>query len=176
MRSLFILFSVLPILAFGQPESYVPSEPCTAECNFENYYELKEIEIPVYIGDPENMTVRRDVYQMDLGNGKIERVVVVLDLIHVDAYEMRTYRKMTLIKEGGFKEERAILCPEEITSVILNQIQSALINEDFLPVGYEPFEEFKLELKNALSAYQLANGLPIGHLDFETLEFLGVDF
>ncbi len=176
MRSLIILLLILPVLAFGQVESYVPSEPCTAECKFENYYEPKEIEIPVYTGSPENMTVRRDVYQIDLGNGKKERVVVVLDLIHVDAYEMRTYRKMSLVKEGGFKEERTILCPEEITPVILKQIQSVLIKEDFLPVGYEPFEEFKLELKNALNAYQLANGLPIGHLDFETLDFLEVDY
>ncbi len=176
MRSLIILFSILPILAFGQVESYVPTEPCMAECKFENFYQLKEIEVPVYTGDPENMTVRRDVYQMDLGNGKLERVVVVLDLIHVDAYEMRTYRKMSLVKEGGFSEKREILCPEEITPLILKQIQSVLIKEDYLPVGYEPFEEFKLELKNALSAYQLANGLPIGHLDFETLDFLEVDY
>jgi len=176
MRSLIFLFSILPILAFSQLETYVPTEPCVAECKFENFYELKEIEIPIYTGDPEDMSVRRDVYQMDLGNGKKERVVVVLDLIHVDAYEMRTYRKMSLVKEGGFSEKREILCPEEITPAILNQIQKELIKKDFLPVGYEPFEEYKLELKNALNAYQLANGLPIGYLDFETLDFLEVEY
>ena len=175
MRMISIFLLLFPIVGFSQTVENIPQAVCTEECEFDAFYKVKEIEVPIYIGDENDMTVKRDIYYINLENGVQKRIAVVLDLYQTESYEMKTFRKREMIRASGENEEREVLCPEKVTPAILNQIQNKLLEEDFLPQGYEPMDELKLELKNALIQYQRTKGLPIGHLDFETLEHLNVE-
>ena len=175
MRFLSIIIFLFPIFGFGQTSKSVQPVVCTEECEFEAVYEVKEIEVPIYTGKEDDLTVKRDIYHINLEGGETKRIAVVLDLYKTESYKMTKFRKRVQLRSDGFKETREVLCPEKVTANLLKQIQLKLLKEDFLPKGYEPLDDFKLEVKNALVQYQRAKGLPIGHLDFETLEFMEVD-
>ena len=85
-----------------------------------------------------------------------------------------TITKRTLVKKGGFTEWREVLCPNEVTSYTIRQVQTALKAQ-----GYEPGPLDNIlgaQTKAALTKFQKDNGLPMGNLDLETLRKLGIQY
>ena len=67
-----------------------------------------------------------------------------------------------------------VLCPEQISKSVINQISQALST-----AGYDvsaKTKKFTPELKTALRAYQEKNDLPLGNMDMETMAHLGVKY
>ena len=72
-----------------------------------------------------------------------------------------------------------IVCPKDITNTFLEDVTAALKKKGFAvgkvlsPEGDKPYR-LDNATKNALMQYQKLNGLPIGQLDFKTLQSLNV--
>ena len=88
--------------------------------------------------------------------------------------EYETITKKTLVKKGGFTEWREVLCPNEVTSYTIRQVQEALKDRGYQPGPLDNI--LGAQTKAALTKFQKDNGLPIGNLDLETLRKLGIQF
>ena len=91
-----------------------------------------------------------------------------------------TYHAAVKERLGGFTEWREIVCAKDITPQLLDQIAAALSTEGFTSTGV-PFDigepsKVSSDLKKALVKYQRENTLPIGQLDIQTLDALGVEY
>lgn len=78
------------------------------------------------------------------------------------------------VKNGGFTEWKEVLCPADITSYTIRQIQNALAAK-----GYDPGPIDNVlgsKTKSALTQFQRDNNLPVGQLDLQTLAALGIQF
>ena len=76
--------------------------------------------------------------------------------------------------EEKWTEWREVVCGNNITKGLIKNIQNALREK-----GYDPGEEnksFNAETKAALKIFQEDNRLPVGQLDFETLDSLGIRY
>ena len=93
-------------------------------------------------------------------------------------YEMKEIKQETLTKKGGYTEWKEVLCENQIDESIYQQIKLGLINNDFLEaeVANELPSGFGTQMKSSLTQFQRANGLPVGQLDLETLDILGVEY
>lgn len=104
----------------------------------------------------------------------VKRIIIQpqnIDTISISAtYD--TIQRRELIKAGGFTEWYEVLCEDEIDE----RLNSRLCQELSLR-GYHPDSEAEYpngQTKEALIKFQKDNGLPIGQMDFETLEALGL--
>jgi hypothetical protein len=88
--------------------------------------------------------------------------------------ETRTVTKIILVKPGGFTEWREVVCSGDVTSALVRQVQAALISKgyDVGPAGTD--NVLGTDTKAALVKFQKDNSLPVGNLDFETLNALGI--
>ncbi|MBK8555739.1 MAG: peptidoglycan-binding protein [Lewinellaceae bacterium] len=86
--------------------------------------------------------------------------------------EFITVAKRVLVRQGGFSEWREVLCNEKITGYTLKQIQAALKAR-----GYDPgpaSTQMGTKTRDSCGSFRLDNDLPVGNLDFETLNALGI--
>lgn len=81
--------------------------------------------------------------------------------------------KKNLVSKGGFTEWREVVCANELSSKFYENITSALIENGFQlnPLNNSASQEFKA----ALIKYQENNYLPVGQIDFETLQSLNIE-
>lgn len=95
----------------------------------------------------------------------------LVDTIAVSAtYD--TIRRRTLVKAGGFTKWVEVLCEDDIDERLYSRLSQELSLR-----GYETGSEAEYpnpKTKAALIKFQKDNGLPIGQMDFETLEALGL--
>ena len=86
----------------------------------------------------------------------------------------KTITKRVLVKEGEYSDWREILCDENVNSNTYRQIQQALYDDgyDIGPTGVDGV--FGAHTRAALLQYQRDNNLPVGNLNIETLNKLGV--
>lgn len=86
--------------------------------------------------------------------------------------EYATVTKTVLVSKGGYTEWREVLCEADLTTERITSIQRAL-----KAAGYDPGpidNIFGSQTRAALTKYQRDNGLPVGRLDKQTLNALGV--
>ncbi len=86
--------------------------------------------------------------------------------------QYNTVTKRNLVKAGGFTEWREVVCESDITPALYRRVQAAL-NERGYNVGTVD-GVIGAATKAALVKFQRDNNLPIGQLDYETLNALGV--
>ena len=97
-----------------------------------------------------------------------------------EAYDRRveipaTYKTIMariLVKKGGFQGWKEVLCEQDVTTNRITQIQNALKRE-----GYDPGpvdNTLGPKTKEALIKFQQDKGLPVGNLNMETMNALGV--
>lgn len=98
-----------------------------------------------------------------------ENYTVVVDTSATDQYEV-FYR--TEVVKGSPEEWIEVVCQEKITKDLISQLQSALFAMDLYVGSTNGVMDNRL--MDALAKYQSLNQLPIGHLDFETLDSLGI--
>ncbi len=85
-------------------------------------------------------------------------------------YKTVTYKK--LVRKGGFTEWKEVMCGEKVNEATVRQVQEALRTK-----GYNPGPSDNVlgaQTKAALVKYQKDNGLPMGSLDRQTLNSLGL--
>ncbi len=86
--------------------------------------------------------------------------------------EYKTISKRQLVKAGGFNEWREVVCADDITTNLVQRVQSALNSRGY-DVG--PADGVNgAKTKSALARFQKDNGLPVGNFNFETLRALGI--
>lgn len=105
--------------------------------------------------------------------GLTKTITVVTDTSKTEDYEYRNIEKVTKIEGEGGTEWRAVVCENEISSSLIRKIQLELKRRDYY-IG-ELSSVFDPKTKSALVALQRKENLPIGNLDFDTLDFLGVE-
>ena len=88
--------------------------------------------------------------------------------------EYTTFEKKTLLKAGGYTVWKEVLCENQINSNTIFAIQRALKNRNY-DVGTVD-QVLGAQTKAALTQFQRDNGLPIGQLDIETLDQLGIRY
>jgi len=84
----------------------------------------------------------------------------------------KTVMKKVLVKKGGYMIWKEILCDQDVTESKINQIQQALARE-----GYDPGtidNQMGEKTKESIIKFQRDKGLPVGNLNIETLQALGV--
>jgi len=87
-----------------------------------------------------------------------------------DSYIMNVityYREV--VKPGGYTEWLEVLCDNRINEDFYSDVRLALIGK-----GFDCESADQKVVKGALMIFQKNNGLPIGQLDIETLDALGV--
>jgi len=81
-----------------------------------------------------------------------------------------------MVKEGGYTEWREVICEKDISRSLVTKIHSTLFDLQY-EVGPMPENgRFNSVLKSALVKFQKENGFPVGQLDMDTLEGLGVEY
>lgn len=87
--------------------------------------------------------------------------------------EYATVVKKTLIK-GGYTVWKEVLCENQVNGNVILSIQSALKNRNY-DIGNLD-QTFGPRTKAALTQFQKDEGLPVGQLDLDTLNLLGVEY
>ena len=105
---------------------------------------------------------------------KIKRLKILTDTTQSKNYELKLIETEIHKEKGGFTEWKEVLCPEYATSEIITAIQNALTKEDFYDGTITGIMD--QNTKSSLVDFQKFNYLPIGNLDLESLEVLGVEY
>lgn len=91
------------------------------------------------------------------------------DLSVTGEFEIINYTEERLIEKRGYTEWQEIVCRNEITPDLIQDIRNVLgMPED------EPTNTLSTALRTELVQYQKKNGLPVGHLDLTTLQHMGI--
>ncbi len=178
---------------------------CYAKCLVPDEYEEYEKTFPIYEGDlPDTVDLVDYEYEISPSIERWEKrkadrnclsadpndclvwclinipaKVEVIENIVVDTFACRDfilveYNGRRLIKEGGFTEWREVVCEKDIDSSLILDIHDALFEDGYDPG--RPSDKLNSSIKAALSQFQKDFNLPIGQLDLETLDALGVEY
>ncbi len=103
---------------------------------------------------------------------KLEKYVVT-DTSQLKEFEMKTYDDSENYTYADSYEWREVVCEPQINESLLNKICNSLIVENYMAADEC---DNKNRIKSAIRAYQTEKLLPVGGLNIETLNHLGVDF
>lgn len=98
--------------------------------------------------------------------------VVVRDTAQTKDYVWEDFSTKTLVERRNEVKLCEVLCGERVTADVVLQLRKALRSN-----GYETTEsgnQLDTGLKDQVQRYQFDQGLPIGGLNFETLDSLGI--
>ncbi len=104
----------------------------------------------------------------------IEREVMVKPATTMEVEvpaEYKIVEERTLLEEGGEKLWITVLCPSKIDDIVISQLQLALKSRDYYKG--EINGQLNEATRAALKTYQQHKTLPVGQLDYKTLEHLG---
>jgi len=160
---------------------------CYAKCLIEVSIEAEDphteqASYTIYVGekDVRTRTVYHPVRVDGFGNVKeqlpIEVPRKIRKIAQEDLQEVQYetfYEGREESSERAFTEWREIVCGGEISSRLVQQVADQLSNNGFQVNGVH--EVMSSDVKAAMIEYQRVKGLPIGQLDFQTLESLGID-
>jgi len=188
-----LIFMITQLIA--QPGDFPTNrEPgkCYAKCQILDVYEEQEETFRIYTKtrdkkielDSVYFTINEDGDWIYVGfenelttdqienEDELERIVFLTDRTETNDYVEETISYKRLIKKGGI-EWREVLCAEKINSRIFMDVQKALVDKGYLKTA-KPIVVFTHDVKIAVRAYQRDHNLPLGQLDIETLNSLGI--
>jgi len=99
--------------------------------------------------------------------------VISIDSTTTALQQVVTLEKRELIEAGGYTEWKEIICQNKVNAKLVNTLRNGLLVK-----GYEPGlgELDDKQFRDALTKFQKDNHLPLGQLDLESLQALGVDY
>lgn len=103
-----------------------------------------------------------------------EEYYEVLDTSIIKEFEIKKITNKKLVKAGGNTEWREVVCDSDLTRRLILNIQQTLIDNGYGLGPHGATGSVNDATKSALLKYQRDNALPVGQLDLETLEKLGV--
>lgn len=104
-----------------------------------------------------------------------EELVILSDTTQSNNFTWRTIEYDIKTIPRGTKEWKPILCESTYTMQFLFDLQNALRESGHYTRKLN-VEKMDNKIKSALSKYQIENKLPEGHLDYETLNHLGIAY
>lgn len=108
---------------------------------------------------------------------KTVTLITVLDISLTDEYEVQRYPVKSCRYHKASLEWREVFCDSQVDDYIVREIQQALENLGYLRFGqYYDDNILSPEAKDALVRFQKDFALPIGNLDFETLDALEIRY
>lgn len=105
---------------------------------------------------------------------EVETYKILVDTTQSTNFKMTAVNQEKLVSKGGYTEWKEVLCENQITNNLASKIQNSLKDQKFYDAAIT--SSFDTKTKAALREYQRANNLPIGQLDLETLDALGINF
>ncbi len=100
-------------------------------------------------------------------------IKVLKDTTQVNNYEIWRTARITY-KRNAFTKWREVICNQAITISIINEVQSILRKFGYFKGGNTNNPVLDIEAKKSLVRFQKENYLPVGQLDVETLNLLGI--
>lgn len=88
----------------------------------------------------------------------------------------KTITRRVLDKQGEYSDWREVLCGNKFTSSVNRQIQQALLDKGYDIGSYGVDDIIGKDTRAALMQFQRDKGLPVGNLNLETLDALGVKY
>lgn len=101
-----------------------------------------------------------------------KEIKILKDTSQSSNYKIEKIEIEELVEKGNYTEYKLILCKQEITKSIIEDIQNALRIKGYFD-GANSFE-FDNRTRQSLVDFQRDNFLPVGNMNLETLEFLGI--
>ena len=104
-----------------------------------------------------------------------KELYIVTDTLIEKAFEIQQIQQEVLVKKGGHTEWKEVVCEKDLTPKFIMQLKTALTSQGFgknMPMD----GSLSGELKEELIKYQKQTGLPVGNINVETLDALGVDY
>jgi len=105
--------------------------------------------------------------------GQTKTITVVTDTSRTKDYEYRKVKKLTKVEGKGVTEWRPVLCETNQTVSIISQIQNTLRAKEYYYGSTTGLMD--TATKKALVAFQKESDLPVGNLDFDTLDALSIN-
>lgn len=102
----------------------------------------------------------------------VEEFRILTDTTESRHYEMRTINFEVRNEGQEYTDWTMVLCDDELTEKRIGEIQFALMESGY----YKGSETKKVDTptKSALYRFQMDHRLPIGQMDYKTLEKLGI--
>ncbi len=189
-----LLFVFLVTHLYAQPgDMPMNQEPgkCYAKCQLPDLYEEEEEIFKIYTGMNTGVALDSVYFRInDEGNwiyvgfendlnaaqvelkGDFEKIVFLVNEEGMTDYVEETIAYKRLIKEGGL-EWKEVVCGDKLGPDLFINVQLALMEKGYLEKE-KPVTILTKEARAALYKYQQAYGLPMGQMDVETLESLGL--
>jgi hypothetical protein len=192
-----VLLGLISVYAFAQESE--DQRTCTATCVMPDLYQTEIVSYYIYVGDQENAPhTQKQVIELrpqrktwkktpdpDCPSGLAEdcylwkeveqaaesmEVTIVTNITKQKDYVIQQLSRERLVRPGGYTEVKEVVCEEDITPAFMHNVSMRLTD-----MGYYSgliYSVFNSKIKAALRQFQQHNGLPMGHLDMETLEAL----
>jgi hypothetical protein len=173
----------------GDAPANTQSGKCYAKCIVKKYQKNPRdaYSIPVFTGkDPEGILLDTIVFDVKPTNSKcIKRkilseteisyyTVYVVDTLQTDDYIWENFDDKNKQIIGTTTEWREVLCGEKVTDKLIERLAAALITKGYNMKKWKGGNTLTPELKETISQYQKDNELPLGNLNIETLDSLGL--
>jgi len=111
-------------------------------------------------------------YLKEIENEK-DTIYVVVDTNRIKDYEVKFIDIQKVVKEAKLTPESEMGCPLIIETNLIRKVQNALRRHGYSLIDAKENTMDRIT-KEALVEFQKANNLPIGTIDFETLNALGI--
>lgn len=105
---------------------------------------------------------------------ELKTLVVVKDTSLTNKFLLVNETRKEFVKQGGFTEWREVICDNKLSKSIKIKIQEELTMRGYDPGSTSGFLD--KQTRTALEKFQKDNGYPVGQLDFESLDGLGVEY
>ena len=159
------------------------ADPSCLSANPEDCQVMCLVEVPAVYKKVSRKVVKTPAYKQEIPVAA-EFKIVSRQVIETPARQEQveiaaTYKNVVnkvLVKKGGYSDWREILCGSKLTSYTIRQIQEALSSRGYNigPAGADNI--LGADTRTALTKFQSDNNLPIGNLNMETLNALGIKY
>lgn len=103
-----------------------------------------------------------------------ETFTILKDTSQSTNFEVKEIVKKKLIKKGGYVEKQKTICDDKVSADLVMNLQLMLDKQKY-ETG-PPTQTITTLLKSGLYKYQKDNNLPVGILNLQTLDKLGVEY
>lgn len=161
---------------------------CYKKCILPDRYETKRVSYPIYLGADEDAPVRlvtiviappkKQWVKKSTGEISLvetpavtKEIQILADTIFYRDFRVEQFETQQLVEKGGFQREVPVVCSDARTPNLFLQISGALKSYGYME---ESKAQWDGKFNQAIQQFQKDNSLPVGDLNLETLQFLGI--
>jgi hypothetical protein len=161
---------------------------CYKNCLVPDRYTSAWVRLPIYTGTepdaplrietimeepPRNKWVKQHDGSITLEQipPKMKAVRTLADTFFYRYFKYEKFESVILVEKGGFMRETQVICSDARTPNLLLQISMALKSYGYMEA---PKTQWDAKFSQAIQQFQKDNSLPVGDLNLDTLQFLGI--